>query len=289
MKILVTGSAGMLGSAVVRHLAPVHEVSGIDLVDGDLSQPAVATELVKRYQPEWVIHCAAWTAVDDAETARKEAMSANGEATANLAEACDEIGSGLTYISTDYVFNGEGPDQGYPEDHPRDPVNFYGQTKAAGEMVVAAMQGPGQIVRTSWLFGDGPVNFPRSIVRLLGEREILKVVDDQRGCPTYTEDLAEVLAFLVSGRYRGIFHGTNAGSCTWYEFAREVARLTGADPARITSCGSREYPTAAVRPRCSVLRSSALEKAGCPPRPSWQDALSRYLLLLESGEARHPQ
>ena len=136
MKILVTGSVGMLGSAVVCRLAAAHEVIGVDLADGDLSQAAVTKDLVERYRPDWTIHCAAWTAVDEAETAQKEAMAANGEATANLAEACDEIGSGLTYISTDYVFNGEGPDQGYPEDHPRDPVNFYGQTKAAGEQAV---------------------------------------------------------------------------------------------------------------------------------------------------------
>ena len=289
MKILVTGAKGMLGSAVWRRLSATHEVIGIDLADGDLSQVSVVRELVKLHQPEWIIHCAAWTAVDDAETARKESMAANGDATGHLASVCDELGCGLTYISTDYVFNGEGPTSGYTEDHPRDPVNYYGQTKAAGEEAVEKMSSPWQIVRISWLFGDGPVNFPRTIARLLGERETLKVVDDQLGCPTYTEDLAEVLAFLVSGRYRGIFHGTNAGSCTWYDFAREVARFSGADPARITPCGSSEYPTAAVRPRCSVLHSSHLETIGCPPRPSWQDALSRYLLLLKSGEARYPQ
>ena len=288
MKILVTGAEGMLGHAVVRNLGKVHDVIGIDLADGDLTQPSVAAHLVQLHQPEWLVHCAAWTAVDLAETAREKAMAINRDATAHLAAACDQAGSGLTYISTDYVFNGEGPDEGYDEDHPRDPVNYYGLTKAAGEEKVAAMRENWQIVRTSWLFGDGPVNFPRTIRRLLGERERLRVVVDQRGCPTYTEDLAGVLAFLVSGRHRGIFHGTNAGACTWWEFAREVARQQGTDPERIDPCGSSEYPREAVRPRCSVLRSSNLEAIGCPPRAPWQDALGRYLHLLASGEARHP-
>ena len=288
MKILVTGAEGMLGRTVVGQLAGLHEVSGVDLGDGDLTQASVTAELVQRHDPQWVIHCAAWTDVDGAESAPEKAMAANRDATSHLVAACQENKCGLTYISTDYVFNGEGPAEGYLEDHPRDPVNYYGLTKAAGEACVEAMDGLWQIVRISWLFGDGPVNFPRTIRRLLGERETLRVVDDQRGCPTYTEDLAGLLAFLVSGRHRGIFHGANTGPCTWYDFAREVARQLGTDPARIIPCPSSEYPTVAVRPRSSVLRSKALEDIGCPARPTWQDALGRYLSLLENGEARHP-
>lgn len=288
MRVLVTGAAGMLGSAVTRRLADDHEVKGIDLPDGDLTLPEVAAQLVKAHDPGWIIHCAAWTNVDGAESAKEQALAINRDATGNLVRAADDLGCGLTYISTDYVFNGEGPDEGYAEDHPRDPINHYGLTKAGGEELVEAMAGPWQIVRISWLFGDGPVNFPRTIRRLLGERDTLRVVNDQRGCPTYTEDLADVLAFLVSGGHRGIFHGTNRGACTWYEFAREIAARLDTDPARIIPCPSSEYPTAAVRPRCSVLKSSALEKTGCPERPTWQDALGRYLDLLESGQARHP-
>jgi dTDP-4-dehydrorhamnose reductase len=285
MRILVTGAAGMLGKAVVGRLQGDHSVVGVDLPDGDLSLPGVAASLVERHRAEWVIHCAAWTNVDGAETHRTEALAANGGATALLAGACEERSCGLTYISTDYVFDGEGPPEGYAEDHPRDPINYYGTTKAAGEKSVELMTAPWQIVRISWLFGDGPVNFPRTIRRLLGEKESLRVVDDQRGCPTYAPDLAEVLAFLVSGRHRGIFHGTNAGICTWYELACEVARLLGIDPARITPCSSDEYPTAARRPRCSVLRSTALEQVGCPARPAWQDALQRYLAGLDREPA----
>lgn len=287
MRVLVTGAEGMLGKAVVRRLAREHEVRGIDLADGDLTDSAVVEDVFKEFVPQWVVHCAAWTDVDGAESSREKVLAINSTATGFLAQACDQIDSGLTYISTDYVFNGEGGHSGYAEGDPRDPVNFYGQSKAQGEEQVEAMKAPWQILRISWLFGDGPVNFPRTIRRLLSEREKLRVVHDQLGSPTYTEDLADVLAFLVSGRHRGIFHVTNAGVCTWFEFAREVARLSGTDPDRIEPCTSEEFPTAAVRPRCSILQSSHLEKLGCDPRPTWQDALGRYLSFLGSDQAHN--
>jgi dTDP-4-dehydrorhamnose reductase len=277
----------MLGRAVVARCGSDHDVAGVDLADGDLTDPAVAPGLVARTRPDWVIHCAAWTDVDGAESAQDAAMAANAGATAHLAAACTSAGAGLTYLSTDYVFDGRGDGGGYDEDAPRAPLNQYGLTKARGEEAVAALPGPWQIVRTSWLFGDGRVNFVKTIRRLLGERETLTVVDDQRGSPTYAEDLAAVLGFLVSSGGRGIFHGTNAGTCTWFEFAREIARRSGHDPERVRPCGSDAYPRPAPRPACSVLRSWRLEAAGCPPRPNWRDALARYLELLDTGRARH--
>lgn len=287
MNILVTGAEGMLGTSVMDILGDENRVRGVDLPDGDLGVPGVAAELVAP-GTEWVVHCAAWTDVDGAESHREEALAANHHATAHLAAACAERGVGLTYVSTDYVFDGRGDGGGYDEDGTRDPVNHYGLTKARGEEVVAALDTPWQIVRTSWLFGDGRVNFVKTIRRLLGERETLQVVDDQRGCPTYAPDLARIIGFLVTRRGHGIFHGTNAGDCTWYGFAREVARALGADPQRIRPCGSDAYPTAAARPACSVLRSRCLEEIGCPARPDWRDAVARYVDLLESGRARHP-
>lgn len=286
MKILVTGCEGMLGRTVIRRLAADHALTGVDLADGDLTDSRVVKDIVAGTAPAWVVHCAAWTDVDGADSAADEAMAANAGATEILARECDLSGAGLCYISTDYVFDGQG--DGFDEQDPRRPVNHYGLTKARGEEFVAAMSGPWQILRTSWLFGDGRVNFIKTIRGLLDTRDRLRVVDDQHGCPTYAEDLADVIGFLVSGRHRGIFHGTNAGSTTWFGLAREVAAGCGADPERIEPCPSSEYPTAAVRPACSILRSSNLEKAGYPARPSWRDAVVRYLRYLDSGQAVHP-
>jgi dTDP-4-dehydrorhamnose reductase len=283
LRILVTGSQGMLGRALMGYLGPGREAIGIDLPDGDLTAPDIAEELCRRHDPEWIVHCAAWTDVDGAESAPEQAAAANITATENLARWCRTSRCGLTYISTDYVFNGAESGGGYDEEQPLDPVNRYGMTKAEGERIVSALPTPWQIVRTSWLFGDGPVTFPRTILRLLSQRESLSVVDDQEGCPTYAEDLAQVLVFLVEQRAGGLFHATNNGVCTWYELARETAVLAGIDPDRIQPCTSDAFPRPAARPACSVLRSKRLEEAGYPARPHWRDALSRYLALLDLG------
>ncbi len=289
MKILVTGSEGMLGRTVMRRLATDHQLTGVDLGDGDLTDGRVVRDIVEKAAPEWVVHCAAWTDVDGAESHPEEAMDANAGATGNLVRVCDTGGIGLCFISTDYVFDGrKDRAEGFAEQDPRAPVNQYGRTKARAEELVASMAGPWQILRTSWLFGDGPVNFVKTIRGLLSRGKELRVVDDQRGCPTYAEDLADVIGFLVSGRHRGIFHGTNAGSTTWFGLAREIAALSGADPERITACPSSEYPTAAVRPACSILRSAHLENVGCPERPCWRQAVARYLSCLESGRTDFP-
>ncbi len=282
MKILVTGAAGMLGRSVMEELG-ARDAAGVDLPDGDLSRAADVERLFAAHRPDQVIHCAAFTDVDGAETLRDEARAANATATARLAEACDRHGCGLTAVSTDYVFAGDAV-EGYREDDPRDPLNFYGQTKAEGEEAVEAMTAPWRIVRTSWLFGHGPRNFVRTIRRLLTERETLTVVNDQRGRPTYAPDLARVLVHLIDGDAVGRFHATNAGTCTWYDLACETARRCGADPARIGPCGTDAYPTPAKRPACSVLLSSRLEEAGCPDRPDWRDAVDRYVAWLDEHE-----
>ncbi len=286
MKILVTGCEGMLGRSVMRRLDGDHDLRGVDLVDGDLTDPRAVKEIITGTDPQWVVHCAAWTDVDGAETSPDEAMAANAGATENLARACDAGGAGLCYISTDYVFDGQG--NGFDEDDRRNPINHYGLTKARGEEHVAAMTAPWQILRTSWLFGDGRTNFVKTIRGLLAVKDTLRVVEDQRGCPTSAEDLASVIGFLVSGRFRGIFHGTNAGDTTWFGLAREIARGCGADPERIVPCPSSEFPRAAARPGCSILNSSHLEKIGCPVRPRWQTAVGDYLRYLDSGQALFP-
>ncbi len=284
MRVLVTGAAGMLGRAVLTQAAHTHDVVGVDLPDGDLTDPATAPALLAVHRPDHVIHCAAYTAVDRAESEPALALRVNGEATAQLARACADRGAVLAYVSTDYVFAGDQL-TGYTEDDPREPVNHYGFSKARGEEAVEDLAGAWQIIRTSWLFGDGPVNFVRTIRRLLYERDTLRVVADQRGCPAYTEDLAVLLVWLAGSGLRGRFHGTNAGVTTWYDFAREIARVSGHDPARIRPCATADYPTLARRPACSILRDTRLAPAGAPPRPRWQDALRRYVAVLErTGE-----
>ena len=288
MRILVTGSRGQLGLACLDILPKAgHDTVGVDMRDGDLTEPGVAEMLLARHAPDHVIHTAAYTAVDRAETERDAALAVNVTATEMLASACRLKGCGLTYLSTDYVFSGGDP-EGYREIAPPEPVNWYGQTKALGEAAVTAEAGdrPWQIVRTSWLFGDGTNNFVRAILRRLEQGDPLQVVDDQKGCPTYASDLALLLAGLIAKGEAGIFHLTNSGVCTWFEFACEIARQSGHDPACIRPCATAEYPTAARRPACSVLLDTRLRSLGLEPAPPWRDALARYLARLDASRAR---
>ncbi len=287
MRVLVTGAAGMLGRAVVAAAAPRHAVAGVDLADGDLADPAVIARLLDRHAPDWVVHCAAYTDVDGAEADLDRALAANAVATGHLARACAAAGRGLTLVSTDYVFAGTNA-AGYDEEAPRAPLGHYGATKALAEEAVEAAGGRWQIARTSWLFGPGPKNFVLAIRRALAEPAPLRVVADQRGCPSYAPDLAAVLVFLLENGTPGPYHATNRGACTWHEFAREIARREGHDPERVLPCATSDWPTPARRPACSVLRSRRLEALGCPPRPPWTDALDRYLAWLAAGDPGAP-
>lgn len=285
LRLMVTGAEGMLGRCVVEACLRDHDVIGVDLRDADLSLAPDVDALFERRRPEWVIHCAAFTDVDGAEARREDARRGNAVATSLLAARCQADGVGLTAVSTDYVFAGDAV-EGYDEHDPRDPVNHYGATKAEAEAAVEAMAGGGQIVRTSWLFGPGPRHFVRTIRELLRRGVDPSVVDDQVGSPTYAPDLALVLKFLAEDGTPGRYHGTNAGVCSWFEFAQEIARGCGEDPGRISPCSTAEYPTAAARPACSILRSRNLEALGCPPRPLWRDALGRCLDMMDAEEAR---
>jgi dTDP-4-dehydrorhamnose reductase len=284
MRILVTGAHGQLGRSLLTVLPETgHEAAGVDLPDGDLADAGIADAMLARLAPDQVIHAAAYTAVDQAETDRREAERGNAVATERLAAACEAAGCPLTLISTDYVFAGDRVD-GYAEDADRAPVSWYGQTKARAEEAVEAMTVPWRIVRTSWLFGHGPQNFVQTMRRLLATRDTLRVVDDQRGAPTYAVDLARLLGELAGREAWGIFHGTNRGLTTWCGFAREIARISGHDPARIEACSTDEYPTAARRPLNAVLLETRLAAVGVAPMPTWQDALGRYLNWLDRNE-----
>jgi len=288
VRILVTGSRGQLGQACLQEFAAGgHQTVGVDLPEGDLAAAGVAERQIAELDPAHVIHCAAFTAVDRAESQRDAALAGNTTATEMVCRACDARGVALTHVSTDYVFAGTDPD-GYVEDAPREPVNWYGVTKARAEEAVERLRVPWQIVRTSWLYGHGPTNFVRTIRRLLAERETVSVVDDQRGCPTYAPDLAALQRRLVERGGGGVIHGTNVGHCSWFEFAREIARLSSADPGRIVPCTTSEFPAPARRPACSILRDTRLEALGVPAAPVWSDGLARYIDWLATNEERSP-
>lgn len=278
---LVTGAAGMLGTEVLRELdrlrlagQAVGKVTAAGRDRLDLTDPAAVRAVVREVRPEVVVNCAAWTAVDDAESHEEEALAVNGHGVRELAAACAGAGARLVHVSTDYVFDGTaaGP---YPEDAPPAPVNAYGRTKLAGERaVLELLPETGYVVRTAWLYGAGGPNFVRTMVRLAAERETVDVVDDQHGQPTPAAELARRLVVLPRvGAPAGIYHGTCAGRTTWYGLAREVFTLLGADPGRVRPTTSAAYPRPARRPANSVLGHDRWRVAGLPPMRHWRRAL----------------
>ncbi|GAB3988693.1 dTDP-4-dehydrorhamnose reductase [Actinoallomurus acanthiterrae] len=274
---LVTGAAGMLGTDLVGRLrAHGHDVVALARADLDLCAVGAVRDAVRRHRPATVVNCAGWTAVDDAETHENAAEAVNGAAVRALTSACSENGSTLVQISTDYVFDGRGG-RPYSEDAPTAPVNAYGRTKLAGESAVldgVLGSGRGYVVRAAWLYGAHGPNFVRTMMRLAAERDIVEVVDDQHGQPTWTGDLAEqIIALALSDAPSGIYHGTNAGRTTWYGLAREVFILLGRDPNRVQPTTTDRFPLPAARPAYSVLGHDRWAEAGLAPMRHWRDAL----------------
>ncbi|MDD5563100.1 MAG: dTDP-4-dehydrorhamnose reductase [Thermoanaerobaculaceae bacterium] len=275
MRLLVTGSRGQLGRALQRAAAAAgHEFVGCDLPELDITDAAAVRTAVARSRPDAVINCAAYTAVDAAESDEARALAVNGAAVASLAAAADGAGARLVQISTDFVFDGAAARAYREDDQPR-PISAYGRTKLAGERAAALARRP-LIVRTAWLFGDG-ANFVGAIRRQLdaGARE-LRVVGDQRGCPTYAADLAEGLLGLLGADAEGIVHVANAGSATWFEFALEIVRQLGA-AAAVVPITTAQAARPALRPANSVLDTSRFRAVVGSDLPPWQDALARWL------------
>ncbi|MEO3853598.1 dTDP-4-dehydrorhamnose reductase [Acrocarpospora sp. B8E8] len=267
---LVTGAGGMLGTDLVALLRKRDEiVEGVTRADLDLRDKARVHAMVGDLGPDVVVNCAAWTAVDAAETDEHEALAINGRAVEILASACGARGSRLIHLSTDYVFDGTGT-KPYPEDHPVGPLSAYGRTKLAGER--AALAYGGTVVRTAWLYGAHGPNFARTMIRLAAGDGQVSVVDDQLGQPTWTGDLAAQLTRLADAP-AGIYHGTNAGQVTWYGYAREIFALLGQDPDRVRPVTTKEFPRPAPRPAYSVLGHDAWAVAGVEPMRDWQEAL----------------
>ncbi|MBI9114787.1 dTDP-4-dehydrorhamnose reductase [Sanguibacter suaedae] len=270
MRWLVVGANGMLGQDLVSLLRDRgHAVDAADRAELDITDPASTDAGLVGY--DVVVNCAAWTAVDDAETQEAAAFTVNAVGPANLARAARSAGARLVQISTDYVFAGDA-DQPYAEDAPAAPRSAYGRTKGAGEWAVRAETDDYLVVRTAWLYGAHGACFPKTMVRLLADRDSLTVVDDQVGQPTWTVDLADLVVRLVeSGAPSGTYHGTSSGQASWFDFARAAVASAGHDPETIQPTTSAAFVRPAPRPAYSVLGHDALTAAGVEPIGDWTE------------------
>lgn len=276
MKILVTGYNGQLGYDVVKELnSRSVECRGVDREDFDITDRDETVGYICDYAPDAVIHCAAYTAVDRAEDDEENCRKVNADGTENIAVACEKLRAKMLYVSTDYVYGGDG-EAPFETDSPTNPKNVYGVTKLEGEKAVMKYIDKFFIVRTSWVFGINGNNFVKTMLRLGDEKENLNVVCDQVGSPTYTPDLARLICDLIVTEKYGIYHGTNENFCSWAEFAAEIMKLGGKKTV-INPVPSSEYPTKAERPHNSRLSKKCLDEAGIKRLPTWQDALKRFL------------
>lgn len=275
MRVLVTGANGQLGYDVCKVLTKRNlEHRGVDIVDFDITDQAAVQAYLREYQPDAVIHCSAWTAVDAAEDQPEKVRTVNVDGPRHIAAACRELGTKMVYISTDYVFPGTG-ERFYEVDDETEPLGVYGATKLDGELAVKELLARYFIVRISWAFGKNGNNFVKTMLRLAETHDEVSVVNDQVGSPTYTADLAPLLCDMVVSEKYGTYHATNEGVCTWADFAEEIFRLsnTGTQVNRILTA---EYPARVRRPLNSKLSKRSLDAAGFARLPNWRDALRRY-------------
>jgi dTDP-4-dehydrorhamnose reductase len=272
VRIVITGAQGQLGTDLQQTLRG-HQLTALDLPTFDLTQPACARTIVDA-APEVVIHAGAYTDVDGAERNPGLAMAVNAEGTERVASAAAKTGARLICISTDYVFDGRGT-RPYVETDSTNPISVYGESKYAGEQRALAACDNTLVVRTAWLYGRHGKNFVKTMLQLAVERPCLKVVADQRGCPTFSEDLASMIGRLLAHPVRGILHVTNEGHCTWHEFASEIVRLSGLE-VPVEPITTEDMPRPAKRPVYSVLSTNRLHHLGFS-MPTWQDGLQRFL------------
>ena len=281
MKVLVTGSKGQLGYDVIKELCSRgHEALGFDLPELDITDEAAVLAVFDRVKPDAVIHCAAWTAVDAAEESGNIAkvFAVNEGGTRNLAAACKRTGAKLLYLSTDYVFDGQGSAPWGADETRFAPLNEYGKSKLAGENAVREMLQTYFIVRIAWVFGKNGNNFVKTMLRLSETHDTLRVVCDQVGTPTYTPDLARLLVDMIETDKYGVYHATNEGGfLSWYDFASAIMQEAGKH-TKVIPVTTAEYGLSkASRPFNSRLDKSKLKENGFEPLPDWRDALKRYL------------
>ena len=267
---------GQLGHDVMNELAKRgYEGIGVDVEEMDITDASAVEHVMREAHADKVVHCAAWTAVDAAEDQAELCRRVNAQGTENIARMCRELDLPMIYLSTDYVFDGEGTRPWEPDDE-RHPLNVYGQTKYEGELAVEKYLEKYYIVRIAWVFGVNGKNFIKTMLKLSENHDTLTVVDDQVGSPTYTYDLARLLVDMLETEKYGRYHATNEGLCSWYEFAKEIFRQAGKQ-VTVLPVSSEEYPAKAKRPHNSRMNKDKLEEMGFERLPSWQDALSRYL------------
>lgn len=274
-KILVTGAGGQLGQEIVRLNAPGMRFVGLDRSELDITDADACRETVSRLNPFAIIHAAAYTAVDRAESEPERAQRVNVDGTRYMAEAAQAVGAKFCYVSTDYVFDGRG-DRPYREDDETGPQTVYGRTKLEGERAALMSCEKTFVVRTSWVYGPYGANFVKTMLNVAKQGKPLTVVDDQTGSPTHTLDLARFLAELVQTEKYGTYHASNIGTCTWYQFAQAIFEESGLK-VDLAPCSTEQFPRPAPRPKYSVLAHDALARAGFSPMRPWRDALRDYL------------
>ena len=291
MKVLVTGVKGQLGYDTVNELEKRgHSAVGVDIEEMDITNADEVNRVIKDVNPDAVIHCAAWTAVDAAEDEENipKVRAVNAKGTENIAKVCRELDIKMIYISTDYVFNGQGTHFWEPDERDFAPLNVYGQTKYEGECAVKDNLDKYFIVRIAWVFGRNGKNFIKTMLNLGKTHKELRVVNDQIGSPTYTYDLAKLIADMVETEKYGVYHATNEGICSWYDFACEIFKQAvemGRDEyknVKVIPVTTAEYgESKAKRPFNSRMSKEKLTEMGFERLPGWKDALKRYLKEIE--------
>lgn len=273
MRVLIFGATGMLGKALM-HRWTGDQVIGLGSADADIRNPEQLEKAVTEAKPHCIVLAAAYTDVDGCELNPTLASSVNTHGAVNVAQAAAHVGARLIFLSTDYVFNGEKPTP-YETDDERNPISAYGLSKAQAEKSIAQISPHTCIVRTSWLFGPGGKCFPDTILKIAASRSEIDVVNDQRGCPTYTADLADAIIQLCRSNAHGIVHCTNRGDCTWFDFAKEILKQAGMKTL-VRPTTSDKYLRPAPRPKYSVLSPASLAALGIEMR-LWQQTLPEYL------------
>jgi len=283
MKIVVTGAKGQLGTDLVHLLADRgYEIYGYGREELDITNLDQVKQVIAEVRPDVVIHAAAYTKVDLAESEPDQAFLINAYGTRNVAVASEAVGAKLVYISTDYVFDGTA-NVPYNEFAPTNPLSIYGKSKLVGEQFVRDLHSKFFIVRTSWVYGKHGKNFVKTMLKLAQERDELMVVHDQVGCPTYTVDLANCILELIQTEKYGIYHVSNSGHCSWYEFAKAIFEEAGIE-VKVNPCTTKDFPRPAPRPAYSVFEHMSLQLNGFPNMRLWRQALKAFLSSINLGK-----